>query len=80
MFERAPSGMARKAWLTMDQWALVRERATGALREIGTLLVAFAPLDFTMSERAGGWSLAGFLVAGGIAFAIAVAMELRGKS
>ena len=63
--------------LSAEQRSLIDERIGSALREIGTLLLAFAPLDHTMNETASAWSLAGFVIAGGLLFAFSILEELR---
>ena len=56
----------------------VVERAAGLCREVGTLLVAFAPLDYSMQHQTvNAASLAGFLVTGGVLFALSIFIELR---
>lgn len=81
MMARVPREVQRViVRLSPEQRSIVHERIAGALREIGTLLVAFAPLDYTMSESAGAWSLAGFLILGGCLFTLGVYSELRRKA
>lgn len=66
--------------LTSRQKLAIYERLSGLCREVGTLLVAFAPLDYSMQhENVHGASLALFLAAGGVLFAFSVFLELRSE-
>ncbi len=64
----------------MSDNAIANERLTGLYREVGTLLLAFAPLDYSLEPDAAAWSLAGFIVAGISLFALSVFREVRTKS
>jgi hypothetical protein len=64
--------------LSLEEWQHTRERLCGLFREVGTLLVAFAPLDYSMqSGELPRLSLAGFLVAGACLFVLSLLIELR---
>jgi len=54
-----------------------KERIEDALREIGTLLVTFAPLDAALNRDANVFSLLIFVVIGIIVFAAALLLERR---
>lgn len=60
------------------QSAIVADRLTSLYREVGTLLPAFTPLDYSMQPDLAAWSLAGFITVGGRLFALSVHRELRG--
>ena len=62
--------------LTAEQSLKAEIRIAGGMREVGTLLIAFAPLDYTMREAGDPWTLAGFLVAGGVLFGLSVLWEV----
>ena len=55
----------------------VKERIEDALREIGTLLVTFAPLDAAINRETNALSLLIFFLIGIIVFAAAVLLERR---
>jgi hypothetical protein len=55
----------------------VLTRVVDAMREIGTLLLAFAPLDYSLKEGTHPWSLGGFIVAGVLLLSGAVIIEVR---
>ncbi len=52
-----------------------RERVEDALREIGTLLMTFAPLDASINHEADTMSLLIFFMIGIIVFAAALVLE-----
>lgn len=59
----------------------IKERLAGFFREIGTLLVAFAPLDFALQEgTVRTIAMLAFVVAGGALFAASLVIEMRFKS
>ena len=61
---------------------IVLERLLEAAREIGTLLIAFAPLDFAMGTSLAGhpWPyLAGFLIVGFVLLGSSIIVEWRLK-
>jgi len=62
--------------LTAEERLKVAARFAGSMREVGTLLIAFAPLDYTMQEAADPWTLAGFLVAGGALLTVSIFWEV----
>jgi hypothetical protein len=56
----------------------VQERLEDAMREIGTLLVAFAPLDAALADQPGqGGRLLQFMIFGVLLFAGSVLLERR---
>lgn len=52
-------------------------RTIELLREVGTLLLAFAPLDYMLQPQAELWSLGGFIVLGSSLFCWSLLRELR---
>jgi len=66
--------------LSLDERRHIQERISGFCREVGTLLVAFAPLDFAMQSGTIRTAvLVGFVVAGGSLFGVSLFIELRLK-
>ena len=64
--------------LTTEQWNKASDRFVGLFREVGTLLMAFAPLDYAMQIRiVAPWVLTAFLLAGATLFVFSVMVELR---
>ena len=59
---------------------LIRRRLTDLYREVGTLLIAFAPLDYSLEPAAARWTLVGFVVVGIALFALSVIHEARAKT
>lgn len=57
--------------------ATQRERIEDALREIGTLLMTFAPLDAAINPAESGIRLLIFFVVGVIVFVLALRLERR---
>jgi len=56
----------------------VQERLEDAMREVGTLLIAFAPLDAALAERPGSTSLLLlFMTFGVLLFIVSVLIERR---
>ena len=64
--------------LTKKERALIGHRFTLLLREVGTLLVAFAPLDYFQHDAIDVPGLAGFTILGLALFAWSVFRDLRG--
>lgn len=64
--------------LTTDQRNRIATRFVEATREIGVLLLAFAPLEFTMQKGTLSTTiLVAFLLAGFSLFALSVFVEVR---
>jgi hypothetical protein len=59
------------------QRAIVSRRFTDLLREVGTLLLAFAPLDYMLQPDLDPWSLLGFVTMGVAFFLLSLVRELR---
>ena len=55
----------------------VRERIEDGMREVGTLLIAFAPLDAVLAERPAASFLLSFLILGLVLFTVALVLERR---
>ena len=55
----------------------VRERIMDGMREVGVLLIAFAPLDAVLAERSRMPLLLLFLVLGLVLFTAALVLERR---
>jgi len=75
----------------MDRWAIhsymleperlqrvASARFTDLAREVGTLLLAFAPLDYLLQPSLEPWSLIGFVFVGGALFVWSLLREARG--
>ena len=59
-------------------WLLIRRRLEDACREIGILLVAFAPLDLAFSDATQRRGVAAFFAGVGVlAFCVAIVAEVR---
>jgi len=56
---------------------LLAARITDLYREVGTLLLAFAPLDFLLQPTLDPWSLFGFVLVGSAFFVLSVVREIR---
>jgi len=63
----------------MEAPKTVRERIQDGMREVGTLLITFAPLDVALADRAQVKFLLLFLLLGICLFAVAVVLERRGS-
>jgi hypothetical protein len=55
----------------------IAHRTIDLLREVGTLLLAFAPFDYMLQPEVEVWSLAGFVVLGTTLFIWSLRLELR---
>ena len=66
--------------LTAVQQKIVWKRLADLSREVGTLLLAFAPLDYALQETINPLILAGFGVAGGTLFLIALVYDIRSSA
>lgn len=64
--------------LTRKQRTRLHVRINGMLRELGTLLLAFAPLDYLQQEHVDFTTLAGFVILGLTLVALSMLRELRG--
>lgn len=62
---------------TATQKQIIWQRLAGLCREIGTLLLAFAPLDYSLQQDVRPATLVGFVVAGGFLFLISLAHDVR---
>jgi hypothetical protein len=60
-----------------ERQALVDRRLTDMIREIATLLLAFAPLDYMLLSQLDPLSLFGFVIIGASLFRWSVIRELR---
>ena len=63
--------------LSQRHQLLLAVRITDLYREVGTLLLAFAPLDFLLQPTLDPWSLFGFVLVGSAFFALSVVREIR---
>ena len=72
----------RENWLAMPlsrkQQARLASRLTELCREVGTLLLAFAPLDYFQQEHLDARGLLSFVLLAMVLFAYSVVRELRG--
>ena len=59
---------------------VLARRLTELAREVGTLLLAFAPLDYALEPEAAAWSLGGFVFIGSALFGLSVYRETRNDS
>ena len=66
-----------KMTLSDNQRSLIEARITVIVREVGTLLLAFAPLDDSLQINIEPWSLVGFVTAGGGLFVLSLVREIR---
>ena len=64
--------------LTRRQQTGLNRRVNEIFREVGTLLLAFAPLDYLQSERVDVATLTGFVLLGSLFVVLALAREIRG--
>ena len=64
--------------LSRKQQARVGGRFTVLCREVGTLLLAFAPLDYFQHETLDVVGLLAFVLLGSMLFAYSVIREMRG--
>jgi len=64
--------------LSRTQRRLINRRANELCREVGTLLLAFAPLDYFQQEHVDVAMLATFLTIGIVLVALGLIGELRG--
>ena len=55
---------------------LLRDRVTALAREVGTLLLAFAPLDYSLQRDVDPWSLGLFVLVGIGLFVASVRAEI----
>lgn len=60
-----------------ERQTVATQRLTDLIREAGTLLLAFAPLDYMLLPELDPMSLFGFLVIGVCLFRLAVIREVR---
>lgn len=66
--------------LSEHHQAILATRITDLARELGTLLLAVAPLDFLLQPALDPWSLFGFVLVGGGLFILSVVREVGGSS
>ena len=64
--------------LTRKQQARIDSRAIALMREIGTLLLTFAPLDYSLQERVNLKLLAAFIVVAVLLIGYSMIREARG--
>jgi hypothetical protein len=57
--------------------SILSKRLTDLYREVGTLLIAFVPLDYSLQQEISPRSLAAFLAVGGMTFALSIYRENR---
>jgi hypothetical protein len=64
-----------------EDWRHIQDRLSGLCREVGTLLVAFAPLDFELQEgTVRTIAMVGFVLAGGGLFLLSLVIDLRSRT
>ena len=64
--------------LSPQQRSIINARFIMLCREVGTLLLAFVPLDYSLADNASGWRLIALFVAGAALFAYSVYSDVRG--
>jgi hypothetical protein len=74
----ANSGQSEMAMNELQR-ATFKNRMLEGMREVGVLLIAFAPLDSAMPGQVNLWMLAGFLVMGACLFSASILLELRAQ-
>ena len=66
--------------LSQEQRVIAWARVAGLCREVGTLLLAFAPLDYALQPDVDPIVLVGFVVVGGGLFVGSLIYDVRGAA
>lgn len=67
----------RRQSAPQEKISLTEERCLDAMREIGILLMAFAPLDGTIQKDVSLWTVIGLAAVGFFLFVLSVVIERR---
>ena len=63
--------------LSSAHFTIIRDRLAVLCREVGTLLLAFAPLDYALQKGVEPATFIGFVLLGGVLFLISLVHDVR---
>ena len=66
--------------MLLELLAFLQLRVAVLCREVGTLLVAFAPLDYSIQQAPRSETMTGFVVAGAALFTVSLVIEWRARA